>query len=33
VQIDPSSSASGVTTRCVGVDLIGRPITKMGACS
>jgi type IV fimbrial biogenesis protein FimT len=33
IQVDPSSSTSGVSTRCVGVDLIGRPVTKMGVCS
>jgi type IV fimbrial biogenesis protein FimT len=33
IQVDPSSSTSGVSTRCVGVDLIGRPVTKMGGCS
>ena len=33
IQLDPSSSVSGVSTRCVGVDLIGRPVTKMGGCS
>ncbi len=33
IQLDPSSSTSGVSTRCVGVDLIGRPVTKMGGCS
>ena len=33
LQVDPSVSVSGVSTRCVGVDLIGRPTTKMGTCS
>jgi type IV fimbrial biogenesis protein FimT len=33
IQVDPSTSTSGVSTRCVGVDLIGRPVTKMGVCS
>jgi type IV fimbrial biogenesis protein FimT len=33
LQVDPSASVSGVSTRCVGVDLIGRPTTKMGTCS
>jgi type IV fimbrial biogenesis protein FimT len=33
IQVDPSSSTNGVSTRCVGVDLIGRPVTKMGGCS
>ena len=32
IQVDPSASVNGVTTRCVGVDLIGRPITSMGGC-
>jgi type IV fimbrial biogenesis protein FimT len=32
IQVDPVSSMSGVSTRCVGVDLIGRPVTKMGGC-
>ncbi len=33
IQVDPNSSTSGVSTRCVGVDLIGRPVTKLGGCS
>lgn len=33
IQVDPSSSTNGVSTRCVGVDLIGRPVTNMGGCS
>jgi len=33
IQVDPSSSTSGVSTRCVGVDLIGRPVAKLGGCS
>jgi len=33
IQLDPAATESGVSTRCVGVDLIGRPITRMGACS
>jgi type IV fimbrial biogenesis protein FimT len=33
IQIDPSASTNGVSSRCVGVDLIGRPTSKMGGCS
>ena len=33
IQIDPTASTNGVSSRCVGVDLIGRPTTQMGACS
>jgi type IV fimbrial biogenesis protein FimT len=33
IQLDPTVSTNGVSTRCVGVDLIGRPTTQMGACS
>lgn len=33
IQLDPAATESGVSNRCVGVDLIGRPITRMGACS
>ena len=33
LQFDPTTTLSGVTTRCVGVDLIGRPRTQLGACS
>lgn len=30
--IEPASTISGVTTRCVQVDLTGRPSTSIGAC-
>jgi len=33
IQIAPTTSVSGVTSRCVGVDLIGRPISLQGNCS
>lgn len=33
IQVDPSASLNGVSSRCVGVDLIGRPTSQMGACS
>jgi type IV fimbrial biogenesis protein FimT len=32
VQIDPVASLNGVTSRCVQVDLSGRPRTQLGAC-
>ena len=32
LQIAPATAISGVTSRCVQVDLAGRPITKTGAC-
>ena len=33
IAIAPSVTLDGVTTRCVTVDLSGRPTTKTGACS
>jgi type IV fimbrial biogenesis protein FimT len=33
LQIDPATSLAGVTSRCVQVDLVGRPRTQIGACS
>jgi hypothetical protein len=32
VQIDPATSMAGVESRCVQIDLIGRPRTQLGAC-
>lgn len=32
LQIEPGSTISGVTSRCVQVDLTGRPSTSIGAC-
>jgi type IV fimbrial biogenesis protein FimT len=32
VQIDPVTTLNGVTSRCVQVDLSGRPRTQLGAC-
>ncbi len=32
LQVEPASTISGVTTRCVQVDLTGRPSTSIGAC-
>lgn len=32
LQIEPASAISGVTSRCVQVDLTGRPSTSTGAC-
>ncbi len=32
LQIEPASTISGVTTRCVQVDRTGRPSTSIGAC-
>jgi type IV fimbrial biogenesis protein FimT len=32
IQIDPTASVNGVSSRCVGVDLIGRPVSQMGGC-
>jgi type IV fimbrial biogenesis protein FimT len=33
IGIAPSAALDGVTSRCVSVDLSGRPTTKTGACS
>ncbi len=33
LQISPATAISGVTSRCVQVDLSGRPITSNGVCS
>ena len=33
LQIDPTTTMNGVDSRCISVDLIGRPRTKVGACS
>jgi type IV fimbrial biogenesis protein FimT len=33
IGIAPSETVEGVTSRCVTVDLSGRPTTKTGACS
>lgn len=33
LQIEPASTISGVTTRCVQIDLTGRPSTSTGVCS
>ena len=33
LQIDPTTTMSGVDSRCISVDLIGRPKTQTGACS
>jgi len=32
LQIDPTTTLSGVTSRCVQVDLVGRPKSQLGAC-
>lgn len=32
LQIEPGSTISGVTSRCVQVDRMGRPSTSIGAC-
>ena len=32
LQIDPATSLGGVTSRCVQIDLVGRPKTQVGAC-
>jgi len=32
LQIDPTTSMNGVESRCIQVDLIGRPRTQTGAC-
>jgi len=32
LQIDPAPSLAGVTSRCVQIDLVGRPKTQLGAC-
>src|SRR5262249_27628180 len=32
LQIDPAMSMNGVNSRCIQVDLVGRPRTQMGAC-
>lgn len=33
LQIDPTTAMNGVESRCISVDLIGRPKTQTGACS
>lgn len=33
LEVKPTASVSGVDARCVEVDLIGRPRSKMGSCS
>lgn len=33
LQIDPTTSMNGVESRCISIDLIGRPKTQTGACS
>ena len=33
IEIAPAATVDGVTSRCVSVDLSGRPTTKTGACS
>jgi len=33
LEVEPTTTVSGVATRCVKVDLIGRPFAVMGACS
>ena len=33
MQLDPTTTMNGVDSRCISVDLIGRPKTQMGACS
>jgi type IV fimbrial biogenesis protein FimT len=32
LQVDPTPSLNGVTSRCVQVDLVGRPKALLGAC-
>jgi type IV fimbrial biogenesis protein FimT len=33
LEVKPTTSVAGVDARCVQVDLIGRPSSKMGTCS
>lgn len=33
LQIDPTTTMNGIDSRCISLDLIGRPKTQMGACS
>jgi type IV fimbrial biogenesis protein FimT len=33
LQLDPTTTMNGVDSRCISVDLIGRPKTQTGACS
>ena len=33
LQLDPTTTMNGVDSRCISLDLIGRPKTQMGACS
>jgi len=33
LQLDPTTAMNGVDSRCISVDLIGRPKTQTGACS
>ena len=32
LQVDPASSMTGVDSRCIQIDLIGRPRTQLGTC-